>query len=70
MCLMTRQQAFWNVKCSMADTSKIQNPSDLWPLPWDKEDDLTPPITEEDQQELLALMAAENARLAKESSGE
>ena len=30
--------AFWQVKTSMADTKKINYPSDLWPLPWDNED--------------------------------
>ena len=66
ICIMARQQAFWQVKCSMADTSKIREPSDLWPLPWDEEEKQDSPITEDEQQELLDLMEAENTRLAAE----
>ena len=54
--------AFWQVKSSMADTSKITNPSDLWPLPWDNEDKSIggklPDKSEVD--EMLAEMAAIN----------
>ncbi len=51
----------------MADSSKIHTPSDLWPLPWDDEDDdIPPPISEQERQELTALIASENARLESE----
>ena len=72
-CIMSRRMTFWQVKTSMADTKKISTPSDLWPLPWDKEEkDTAPQITEEEQQEMQDLIKAENARRAalRESSEE
>ena len=61
--------AFWQVKTAMADTQKISTPADLWSLPWDKEEKETiPQITEEEQQELQDLMAAENAILQQQKS--
>ena len=57
----------------MANTDKINVPSDLWPLSWDKEEkDSIPQITDEERQELQDLMAAENDRIAsqRESSEE
>ena len=63
MCLMIRRQTFWMVKCSLADTAKIRDEADLWKLPWDEEDDdIEPPISDEDQQELQDLMASINAQ--------
>ena len=71
LCIMSRRMAFWQVKTSMADTKKISTPADLWSLPWDKEEKETiPQITEEEQQELQDLMAAENAILLQQKSSE
>ena len=67
-CIMSRQMAFWQVKSSMADTSKINSPSDLWALPWDKEDSDIVQMTKEEQQEMQDLIDAENARLQQEKS--
>lgn len=63
--------AFWQVKTSMAETKNISTPSDLWPLPWDEEGkNREPAITQKEQDELQALMAAENACLeAERNSG-
>ena len=61
MCLMIRRQTFWMVKCSLADTAKIRDEADLWKLPWD-DDDIEPPISDEEQQELQDLMASINAQ--------
>ena len=71
LCILSRRMAFWQVKTSMANTDKINVPSDLWPLAWDKEEkDSIPQITDEEKQELLDLMAAENARLSQQKSSE
>ena len=39
---------------------------DMFPSIFDDDDDMAPPLSDEDRQELEALMAAENARLAEE----
>lgn len=44
----------------------IHHPSDLLPLPWDSKQELATPISEEDEAELQALMAAVNARIASQ----
>ena len=38
---------------------------DMFPSIFDDDDDMAPPLSDEDRQELEALMAAENARLAE-----
>ena len=58
---MMREQTYWLVKASMADTSKIHSSSDLWPLPWDKEmHNIDSPISEDESQELLNMMESMN----------
>lgn len=59
--LLSRLQTFWLVKCSMAKTDRVKSPSDLWPLPWDDEDDDTPVITVEEQADLSALITSLNS---------
>ena len=39
---------------------------DMFPSIFDDDDDIAPPLSDEDRQELEALIAAENARLAEE----
>lgn len=39
---------------------------DMFPSIFDDDDDMAPPLSDEDRQELEALIAAENARLAEE----
>lgn len=58
-CIMMRRATFWNIKSSMADTKAYNDPTKLWPLPWDDEtneaddsEDFTPSMTEEEQADI------------------
>lgn len=64
MCIMLRRLAFWQVKSSMADTSKIQDPTDIWQLPWDKEDN-SEDLDEEEYNEMQSLIDDYNRQNAK-----
>lgn len=66
----TRWQTY-NLMCSFAGSKSLReagiySQKDLLPFPWEKEPTTT--ISEDDKQELLNLMAAENARLQQEKS--
>lgn len=45
----------------------IHKVTDLIQFPWEREQNTMPPITEEDQQELLNLMASINAQNAEKT---
>lgn len=62
---MAREQTFWNVKCSMADTKKILKPSDLWALPWDDDYEELEAPSEDEVKDLQDLMAAINEQSDK-----
>ena len=54
-----RRATFWNIKSSMADTKAYNDPTKLWPLPWDDEtnetddsEDFTPSMTAEEQADI------------------